>query len=93
MRQIQEEDFKEVERKIKEKKEKEATEIERKKFEEQEKLKKIQENNLQKEIKKQSLPLEPEQDSCSCILIIFRLPDGSRLQRRFDRSNKVQVTN
>jgi len=91
LRQIQEEDYKEVERKIKQQKQKEADVKDKKKRDEEEKVQKEQLALLEKEQKRQSLPVEPAESDPNHILIIFRLPDGSRVNRRFDRNNRVQV--
>jgi len=91
LRRIQEEEFKEVERKIKEQKEKGANELAKKKREAEEKIQKEKEAEMEKQKKKENIPAELDESDPNAILIIFRLPDGSRIQRRFDRNNKVQI--
>ena len=102
MRQIQEEEFKEVERKIleqqKQKEEEEKTNKEKEELEtsmrlqkEEEEKKKLEHKEMTKKTKLQNLPPEPAADDQSAILIIFRLPNGDRLERRFSNNDKAQV--
>jgi len=102
LRQIQQEEYKEVERKIleqqqqKEREERtrretiEKEETARKQKEEEERAKQ-EARELKKKNKLSSLPAEPEESDPSAILIIFRLPDGNRIERRFRNSDKAQV--
>jgi len=91
LRQIQQEEYKEVERKIKEQKQKEQDDIVKRRKEEEDKIQKAKQLELEKQLKKQSLPQEPTEGDPTAILIIFRLPDGTRIQRRFNRQTGVQV--
>jgi len=45
-----------------------------------------------KEIKRQSLPQEPDEKNANSALIALRFPhDGNILKRRFFKSDKIQV--
>jgi len=102
LRQIQDEEYKEVERQILEQQMKETEEKKTKKeiAEQEEAAKKaIEEEARRKEEEKEmriaeklsSLPEEPAEGGEDVVLIIIRLPDGNRLERRFRNTDKVQV--
>jgi len=102
LRQIQEEEFKEVERKIMEQqqkkqeeektnREKEELETSMRKQKEDEEKRRTEEKEMKKKTKLQTLPPEPAEDDQSAILIIFRLPNGDRLERRFNSNDKAQA--
>jgi len=102
LRQIQQEEYKEVERKIleaqqqKEREERTRREtMEReenaRKQKEEEERRKQEEREHKKRTKLSSLPEEPAESDPSAILIIFRLPDGNRIERRFKNTDKAQV--
>ena len=102
MRQQQEEDFKEVERQILRQQEMEKEkniQLEKERAEKQQdlELKKIMEESIRLEkerIKnemKQKLQQEPSEDDPNATLIVFRLPDGNRISRRFLRDDKISV--
>jgi len=102
LRQIQQEEYKEVERKILEQQQQKEREertrretIEKeeaaKKQKEEEERAKQEAREFKKKNKLSSLPAEPEESDPSAILIIFRLPDGNRIERRFKNSDKAQV--
>mgnify|MGYP002624254814 CR=1 FL=1 len=99
---MQEEEYKEVERKIREvqqKKEeeerlrKQKEEEERRKIaeKEEEERRKQQEKELLRQKKLESLPPEPAEGEENNFLIVIRLPDGNRVQRRFKNFDKAQV--
>jgi len=102
LRQIQEEEFKEVERKILEQQLKETEderarkeqfekeEATRREKEEEEKRKEEQKAMIRK-LKLDNLPEEPVEGENDSISIIFRLPTGERIERRFRTSDKAQV--
>ena len=58
---------------------------------EDEEKRKTEEKEMKKKTKLQTLPPEPAEDDQSAILIIFRLPNGDRLERRFNSNDKAQV--
>ena len=41
----------------------------------------------------QSLPPEPSAEATDVIRIIFKLPDGSRCERRFNKADNLKVNN
>jgi hypothetical protein len=99
---MQEEEYKEVEKKIREtqnKKQEEEKLKESKKLEE-ERLKKQKEEEERKRTieieetkkkKKAGLPDEPSENEPNIVLMVFRLPDGGRIQRRYRLSEKIEV--
>jgi len=91
LRKIQEEDYKEVERKIIAQKEKTIMEVKQKEQDEAKKRERklTEENERQK--KKDELAEEPKEDDPNAVQIIYRLPDGSRISRRFDKNWPVSV--
>ncbi len=102
MRQIQEEEFKEAERKIREKqvdqdkqailkKEKEAEEQRLRKEREEKQKMMEEEKEQQRDIKLKRLPAEPAADGPNVVNILFRTPSGNNLERRFNATDKVQV--
>jgi hypothetical protein len=91
LRQIQAEEFKEVERKIKEQKQKEQNDQVRKRKEEEDKIERLKQAEIEKEFKRNNIPAEPAENEPNVILLIFRVPDGSRIQRRFYNNTKVQL--
>jgi len=103
LRQIQEEEFKEAERKIREKqvdqdkqailkKEREAEEQKLRKQREEEQKIREEEKQQQREIKLKRLPAEPAAEGPNVMNILFRTPSGNNLERRFNATDKVQVT-
>ena len=102
LRQIQDEEYKEVERKIMEQqtKQHDYEKLQREKMEQEEKVRhQLQEDERKKqELKANSrqaildrIPQEPAEDDLDAILIIFRSPDGRRLERRFRTHDKALV--
>ena len=88
---IQEEDYKEVEKKILAHKEKGVSqELEKKKVAEQKRQRKLTEEN-ERQKKKEALPDELTEDNINAINIVYRLPDGNRVSRRFNRHFPVSV--
>lgn len=104
MRHIQDEEYKEVERRIMEQQQREADAeklrqskaeqdlIQQKQTEEEERKKEEDKENAKLAILER-LPLEPAENESDAILIIFRLTDGKRLERRFRNTDKAQVQN
>jgi len=102
LRQIQEEEYKEVERKIREQQEMQAIqesikmqeeEEERKvAFDQAEKKQKLEkEREEAKKTKLKNLPPEPAEGVANVISIAFRTPNGNRVERRFTLHDKAQV--
>ena len=99
---MQQEEFKEVERKILEQQQKQAEEerirkekadqeeLERSQREEEERNKAKNKETFRQQ-KLASLPVEPAENDPEAIVVIFRLPDGNREERRFKTSDKAQV--
>ena len=89
IRARQERELKEAERIVKERQE---LEVKKKQEEvkriEMERVRKEAEER-QREVKMEIIGSEPEGDSAA--IVSFRLPDGSKLVRRFDRQRKIQV--
>jgi len=102
LRQIQDEEYKEVERRIMEqqlkaneeqKTQKEAAEQAEatRKAKEEEAARKEEEKEMKKAESLSRLPEEPAEGAADAVLFMFRLPDGNRLERRFRNTDKVQV--
>lgn len=51
----------------------------------------LQELERQLDAKEASLPKEPQADEENAITLLIRMPDGTRLGRRFLKSDKLQV--
>lgn len=98
LRQIQEEEYKEAEKIMKEQEEFKKIEEEFKKIEEETRIQKENEEKHQKELeielkkqKMREMGPEPEINENNLISILFRLPDGSKITRRFRLSENIQV--
>ena len=90
--QQQKEEIEYLERLENEKKLLEREEIRQAQRQEEERKKKKQEIEEKKNIKQKIIPQEPASDNSESTLIIFRFPDGDgRVQRRFIKTDKVQV--
>lgn len=91
LRQIQEEEYKEAEKLMREQEENQKREEEMK-FQKEEEEKKLLE--LQKEAKRkkmENLEVEPAENEPNLILVLFRLPNGSKISRRFRIREEIQV--
>lgn len=74
---------------------KEAEEKERREKEEderREKEKQMEQKQIRKQSLKDSIKPEPEATNPDSTLIVFRLPNGSRMQRRFMKFDTVDVS-
>ena len=102
LRQIQDEEYKEVERKIMEQqtKQNDYEKLQRDKMEQEEKVRhQLEEDERKKQEHKMNsrkvildrIPQEPAEDDSDAVLIIFRSPDGRRLERRFKTHDKALV--
>ncbi|EAS03318.4 UBX domain protein (macronuclear) [Tetrahymena thermophila SB210] len=90
LRQAQEEAFKEAERQAELQLRQKQEEEQRKKAEEQRKKQAEEERKQQIEIKRANLPEEPAKSHPDAFTIAFRIPDGSRVMRRFLKNQKIQ---
>lgn len=98
LRQMQEEEYKEVEKMMKEQEENEKKIEEEQKAKELEEQKQLELRKQQEELEKaqkaqrlQSMPAEPLETEPNIISILFRLPNGSKITRRFRISESIQV--
>jgi hypothetical protein len=90
--QQQKNEIEQLERQESERKRKEKEDTLRKQSEEEEKRKKALEIEEKKKQKMRTLPEEPEKDNPNSCYIIFRYPDGSRrAERRFLKTEKLEV--
>lgn len=98
LRQLQEEEYKEAEKlmieqehlrqkedelKIQKELEEKQKQVEEKEF--------LQQEKIQKAKKLLELPSEPFETELNIITILFRLPNGAKISRRFRFSEKVEV--
>jgi len=101
LRQMQEEEYKEVEKKIRDqqkmkdeeekmKKSRQLEEENLKRLKEEEERKRRADIDEQKKKKKAGLPNEPAENEENIVLMVFRLPDGGRIQRRYRLTDKVE---
>lgn len=89
----------EKQRRLEEEERRKREEIENSEREEQQRLRKLDERQRQKELLKKSLPVEPDASTSSgssgsdndVANLVIRLLDGSRLQRRFRKSETLQI--
>ena len=99
---MQDEEFKEVERKILEQQQKkEQEDRQRREKEEQEEMirrereelerRKNEEREFNKRNKLGRIPIEPVEGAPDAVLVIFRSPDGQRIERRFRSTDSVAV--
>ena len=95
---MQEEEYKEVEKMMKEQEENEKKIEEEQKAKELEEQKQLELRKQQEEVEKaqkaqrlQSMIAEPLETEPNIISILFRLPNGSKINRRFRISEQIQV--
>ena len=92
IRNIQDNEMKELEKMEEEREKKEREEKEKKRKEEEEKKKIEKEEKEDKELFSKLLPPEPDDNNPDKCIIIFRLPDGEKnIQRKFLKTDKVAV--
>ncbi len=92
IRNIQDNEMKELEKIEEEREKKEREEKEKKRKEEEEKKKIEKEEKEDKELFSKLLPPEPDDNNPDKCIIIFRLPDGEKnIQRKFLKTDKVAV--
>lgn len=65
-------------------------EIEREESERLEKEAQERQLNETLETKKMRLPEEPQEDQDGCFVLVIRMPNGSRLKRRFSKKDSIQ---
>ena len=95
---MQEEEYKEVEKMMKEQEENEKKIEEEQKAKELEEQKQLELRKQQEELEKaqkiqrlQAMTAEPLETEPNIISILFRLPNGSKISRRFRISEQIQV--
>ena len=91
IRRRQDNEMKELEKIEEERLKREREENEKKKREEQKEKERIQKEKEEKELFSLLIPPEPEDDNPDKCIIIFRLPDGKNIQRKFLKSDKISV--
>ena len=102
LRQMQEQEYQAVEEQIRQAQQKAEQEEKEKQLQAekqaQEEQRRLEEEKKQEEEKAmirekiaKSLPEEPKDGAPDAMLVIFRLPDGERVQRRFSNKDKAEV--
>ena len=91
IRNIQDTEMKELEKIEEEKLRKEKEEKEKKRREEQKEKERIAKEKEEKELFSSLIPPEPDDNNPDKCIIIFRLPDGKNIERKFLKTDKISL--